>query len=185
MRLPPLPGEHWDDEARSALAGLVPRSRQHPEGAGLALSTLVRHPGLAKPFLRFSTYLMAHSTLPPRLRELAVLRVARRRECAYEWVHHVKAATELGLSEAEIEAAGRGTATDALDRTVVTAVDELDERSTLTDETWAALGEHLDDRQRMDLVFTIGGYCLMAMAFNTFGITPEHEFAQDGTADVH
>ena len=40
----------------------------------------------------------------------------------------------------------------------------------LTDETWAALGEHLDERQRMDFVFTVGGYAMLAMAFNTFGV---------------
>ncbi|MEU6644450.1 carboxymuconolactone decarboxylase family protein [Saccharomonospora sp. NPDC046836] len=175
MRLPPLPAEEWDDRARGALAGLVPRNRQDPDGAGLALSTLVRHPDLATVFLRFSTYLLAHSTLPARVRELATLRVATRRGCAYEWAHHAKYAAELGLSEAEIEAAGHGKATDELGAAVLTAVDELDENSNLSDETWAALGRHLDERQRMDLIFTIGGYCLMAMAFNTFGIEPEDD----------
>jgi 4-carboxymuconolactone decarboxylase len=175
MRLPPLPGDEWDDRTRAALAGLVPRGRQNPEGAGVALATLVRHPDLAKAFLGFSTHLLARSTLPPRLRELAILRVARRRECAYEWVHHVEFATELGLSESEIEAAGRGTAADEFESTLLAAVDELDENSTLSDETWSALGEQLDERQRMDLVFTIGGYGLLAMAFNTFGIEPEQE----------
>jgi AhpD family alkylhydroperoxidase len=174
-RLPPLPAEEWDDRARAALAGLVPRSRQHPAGAGTALSTLVRNPDLAKVFLPFSTYLLARSTLPARVRELATLRVASRRGCAYEWVHHVKFAAELGLSEAEIEAAGQGRASDELAVAVLTAVDELDEKSTLSDETWATLGKYLDECQRMDLVFTVGAYCLMAMAYNTFGVEPEHE----------
>jgi 4-carboxymuconolactone decarboxylase len=31
------------------------------------------------------------------------------------------------------------------------------------------------DEQCMDLVFTIGGYLLLAMAVNTFGIQDEHE----------
>jgi hypothetical protein len=47
--------------------------------------------------------------------------------------------------------------------------------SRLSDATWATLCEHLDERQRMDLVFTIGGYCLSAMAFNALGIEPEHK----------
>lgn len=178
MRLPPLPAEEWDDPARAALAGLVPRSRQNPDGAGVALSTMVRHPKLAKAFLTFSTYLLAYSTLPPRVRELAILRVASRCDCAYEWVHHVKAAAELGLSGAEIEEAGRGRASRELDTAVLAAVDELNDDSTVSDATWRMLGRHLDERQRMDLVFTIGGYTTMAMAFNTFGIDP----AQEGTS---
>lgn len=179
-RLPPLPAEEWDDRTRAALAGLVPRSRQDPAGSGVALSTLVRHPDLAKVFLPFSTYLLARSTLPARLRELATLRVATRRRCAYEWVHHVESAAALGLSESEITAAGQGKASDELGAAVLTAVDELDENSSLSDETWATLGKYLDECQRMDLVFTIGTYCLTAMAFNTFGIEPEQDGESGG-----
>jgi hypothetical protein len=37
------------------------------------------------------------------------------------------------------------------------------------------LGERLDDRQRMDYVFTVGCYTLLAMAFNTFGVEVEQD----------
>ncbi|HET9874537.1 MAG TPA: carboxymuconolactone decarboxylase family protein, partial [Mycobacterium sp.] len=72
-----------------------------------------------------------------------------------------------------------GAAAGPLDRAVLTAVDELDEKSNLTDATWAALGEHLDDRQRMDLVFTVGCYTLLAMAFNVFGVELEEKPEQE------
>lgn len=175
MRLPPLPEDQWDDRTREALAGLLPRSRRNADGAGPALATLVRHPDLAEAFLAFSTHLLLRSTLPPRVRELAILRVAHRRGCAYEWVHHVEIAAKAGLSEDEIQAAGRGEATGDLDRAVLDAVDELEDGSNLSDRTWATLGAHLDEHQRMDLVFTVGGYGLLAMAFNTFGVEPENE----------
>lgn len=173
--LPPLPADQWDDRTRAALAGLVPRSRQDPAGAGVALSTLVRHPDLAKAFSGFSTYLLVRTTLPSRVRELAILRVAARRNCAYEWAHHTRMASEMGLSESEINAARDGSGRTELDNIVFTAVDELDEKSALTEATWQALSAHLDERQRMDLIFTVGGYCAMAMAFNTFGVEPEAE----------
>jgi AhpD family alkylhydroperoxidase len=174
-RLPPLPEDQWDDEVRAALAGMLPRVRRNPEGAGTALATLVRHPDLTKAFLAFSVHVLFRSTLPPRLRELVILRVAKRRRCAYEWTHHVELAAEVGLSVAEVEAAGRGEAVDSADRAVLAAVDELDRDSAISDETWSMLSDHLDERQRMDLVFTIGAYTLMAMAYNTFGVEPEHE----------
>lgn len=172
MRLTPLPAEEWDDQVRASLAGLVPRKRQDPEGAGPLLSTIVRHPDLAKVLFPFSTYLLTHSTLPPRLRELVVLRVARRHDSAYEWVNHAKFARALGIGEDEIEAASEGESDDPAIRLALTAVEELHERSDLTDETWKALGEYLDERQRMDLVFTICGYLMLSLAFNTFGIEP-------------
>jgi 4-carboxymuconolactone decarboxylase len=175
MRLAPLPDEQWDEQIRAALAGFLPSRLRNAHGAGNALATLVRHPDLAQAFLTFNAHLLVRSTLPPRLRELAILRVARRRECEYEWIHHARMAAQVGLSAEDIENAGDGKAAGALEAAVLTAVDELDTDSRVADATWAALGEHLDDRQRMDLVFTIGAYCLLAMAFNTFGIEPEHE----------
>ena len=105
--------------------------------------------------MRFSVYLLYGSTLPPRLRELAILRVAHRRDCAYEWSHHVEIGKQEGLTEHEIAAVQtRRAAADEFDRAVLTAVDELDEKTNLSDRTWAALGERLDERQRMDFVFT-------------------------------
>ncbi|WP_445166288.1 carboxymuconolactone decarboxylase family protein [Mycolicibacterium sp. Dal123E01] len=175
MRLTPLPAEQWDDEVQLALKGMLPRDRQNPEGAGTALSTLVRHPDLTKAYLGFNMYLLFRSTLPARLREVAVLRVAHRRECAYEWEHHVEMAKAEGLTDADVEAIRHGGAKDELDQLVVKATDELEDKSNLTDETWAALGEHLDERQRMDLVFTVGAYGMLAMAFNTFGVQLENE----------
>ena len=180
MRLGPLPEEQWDDRTRAALAALLPPDRRNPRGAGNALATLARHPDLTEAFLPFNTRLLTRSTLPPRVRELAILRVAGRSGCAYEWAHHVRIAAKAGLSEAEIEAAGRGEApaeasSAELDAAVLGAVDELAGESNLSDRTWATLAAHLDERQLMDLVFTIGAYCLLAMAFNTFGVEPEHE----------
>ncbi|MFJ4781977.1 carboxymuconolactone decarboxylase family protein [Streptomyces sp. NPDC088794] len=174
-RLPPLPDDEWDERTREALAALLPRPMRTAEGAGNALSVLARHPELTSRFLPFSTYVLMHSTLPPRLRELVVLRVAKRRNCAYEWAHHQHLAEEAGLTEAEIEAAGQGKSAEPLDALVLTAVDELEDASALSDGTWAGLAEHLDEQQRMDLVFTVGAYALMSMAFNTFGIRPEDD----------
>jgi AhpD family alkylhydroperoxidase len=173
MRLAPLTDGEWDDRARSAVAGFLPRRLRDARGAGNAVGTMLRHPDLAEAYLGFNVYLLTRSSLSPRLRELVILRVARRRGCEYEWVHHVKLGADTGLTPAEIEDAGQGKSSDPLESAALAAVDELDGDSNLSDGTWAALSEHLDERQRMDLVFTIGAYCLLAMAFNTFGVEPE------------
>ena len=43
----------------------------------------------------------------------------------------------------------RGEAADELDQAIVRAVDELQDKSVISDSTWATLSEHLDERQRM------------------------------------
>lgn len=170
----PLPAEQWDEAVDEALSSMAPE-RRNPELAGNLLSTLVRHPKLTRAFLRFNFHLLYGSTLPPRLRELAVLRVAYLTNCEYEWRHHVEMGRDEGLTDDVIDALQRGEASDELDRAVLHAVDELQDKSNISDATWAALSEHLEERQLMDLVFTIGCYGALAMAINTFGVEPDSE----------
>lgn len=173
MRLRPLPADEWDEAAQRAL------SLMHDAEANNALCTMAHHPALTKAFLRFNVHLLRASTLPATVRELAILRVAHRRGCAYEWSHHVGIAKDEGITDDQIAAVRSFVGDDAgpldaFDRLVLTGVDELEEKSELSDETWAGLGERLDDQQRMDFVFTVGCYALLAMAFNTFGVQIEH-----------
>jgi AhpD family alkylhydroperoxidase len=178
MRLPPLPAAQWDETVHRALAPMLPADG--PRDANNALATFAHHPALAKAFLRFNVHLLYSSELPGRIRELAILRVAHRRDCVYEWTQHVALAKNEGITDDEIAAvrqAGEGGAGDfeAFERAVLNGVDELIDKSQLSDESWAALGERLNDQQRMDYVFTVGCYTLLAMAFNTFGIQLENE----------
>jgi 4-carboxymuconolactone decarboxylase len=175
VRLPPLPADQWDDAVQQALAVMLPEERRNPDDASNILSTFVRHPALTKEFLRFNVHLLFRSTLPPRLRELAILRVAHRTDSEYEWVQHVKIGMREGLTDAEIAGVARGVAADEFDSTVLTGVDELMDNFELSDATWSALSERLDERQRMDFVFTIGCYITVAMALKTFGIELDQE----------
>jgi alkylhydroperoxidase family enzyme len=175
VRVPPLPADEWDEAVDHALSGMLPPERRNPEAAGNLLATLVRHPKLTRSFLRFNNHLLFSSTLPSRLRELAVLRVAYVHGCDYEWHHHVRMGKEVGLTDDVIDGIQRGEAADDLDRAIMHAVDELQDKSVISDATWASLSDHLDERQRMDLVFTIGCYGALAMAINTFGVEPDQE----------
>ncbi|MBX7433291.1 carboxymuconolactone decarboxylase family protein [Mycobacterium sp. Y57] len=175
MRVAPLPTDEWDEAVDQALSGMLPPERRNPAGAGNLLATMVRHPKLTRSFLRFNNHLLFSSPLPARLREVAVLRVAHRSDCEYEWQHHVDMGRSVGLSDADIEGITRGEAADELDRAVISAVDELSNDAVVSDPTWAVLSAHLDERQLMDLVFTIGCYGSLAMAINTFGVKPDEE----------
>jgi alkylhydroperoxidase family enzyme len=175
VRVPPLPADEWDDAVDHALSGMLPAERRNPDAAGNLLATLVRHPKLTRAFLRFNNHLLFSSTLPPRLRELTVLRVAHRHSSEYEWRHHVRMGKEVGLTDEVIDGIQRGEASDELDQAILHAVDELQDKSVIADATWAALSQHLDERQRMDLVFTIGCYGALAMAINTFGVELDQE----------
>lgn len=179
MLLPPLPAEQWDEHVEQALRGMLPRARRNPVGSGNGLATLVRHPDLTKAFLALNVHLLFSSTLPARLREVAILRVAHLRDSPYEWAHHATMGGMVGLTASEVDGIRTGDVADPFDRIVVAAVDELNDKSAISEQTWTALGEQLDDRQRMDLIFTVGTYSSLAMAFNTFGVELEDEHVNE------
>lgn len=176
MRLTPLSESQWDDEAvQRALAQVLTADRRNPRGAGSAMTMLVHHPKLARAFLKFNVELLYRSSLPGHLRELAILRTAHRRGCEYEWVHHIRIGKEAGLTDSDIEDLQHGAGRDELYQAVVNAADELDEASRLSSGTEAILTKHLNETQLMELVFTVGCYCMLAMAFNTFGVELDEE----------
>ena len=169
MRIEPLPPGPMPDDVRVALKGWVP-----PDASEVPkpLDTFARHPDLARAFLRFNSHLF-HSTLSPRTRELLILRTAAICGNSFERDQHEIAARNEGIDEETIartvegpEAAGWSPD----DGILVRAVDELLFSWTISDATWAALGQSLDDRQLMDLAFTVGSYALLGMAFNAFGV---------------
>jgi alkylhydroperoxidase family enzyme len=179
-RLSPLPPGEWPEEMGAAIAALRPSAPRHPfpkrEGRpkGLnALGTLARHPELTTAFNTLNGHILFGTTLTPRQRELLVLRVATVRQSAYEWEQHRVLAADAGLEPADIDRIVQGPDApgwSTLDQAMVRAVDELIGAGEIAEATWDLLATELDDRQLMDLVFTVGTYELLALAFRTFGV---------------
>jgi alkylhydroperoxidase family enzyme len=186
-RIPPLPPEEWGDDVRAGLAALRPagatqelrRSKGGPKGLNV-LGTLAQHPALMQAYHTFNGHILYTNTLDPRQRELLVLRVAARRGAEYEWRQHVVIARDLGFTDADIERIAEGPHADgwsAIDAAMLRAVDELVADAQITDDTWAVLAAELDRHQLMDLVFTVGAYDLLAMAFKSFGVEIDADLA--------
>jgi alkylhydroperoxidase family enzyme len=166
---------------REALAALHPpdavRPRLRQDGdrpkALNALGTLAHHPALTRAFHSFNGHIIYSSTITERQRELLVLRVATLRHADYEWAQHVVLAADVGLTEDEIRRIAEDPTSAEwapLERALLAAVDELLGDAVVSDATWAALAAELDEQQLMDVVFTVGAYDLVAMAFKTFGV---------------
>ena len=59
---------------------------------------------------------------------------------------------------------------NAADAALIKAADELHADQFIGEATWAELGKHFSDKQRMDVVFTTGQYTQVSMILNTFGV---------------
>jgi alkylhydroperoxidase family enzyme len=179
-RLDPIPPREWPDEMRAALAALRPANARHPRPeqrdrpkALNALGTLAHHPELTTAFNTFNGHILFTSTLTPRQRETVVLRVAALRESEYEWAQHAVLAGDVGLTPEDIARIADGPDAEGwsdLDAAIVRAVDELIADAMVSDGTWQTLAAEFDPHQLMDLVFTVGAYELLAMAFRSFGV---------------
>jgi alkylhydroperoxidase family enzyme len=169
-RLAPLPEAEWNDEVRELLGPMA----KSPSGAPLHIfGTLARHPKLLKRWLVFGNHVLAKSTLSPRDRELAILRIGWLCRAEYEWGQHAVIARASGISEAEIERVTAGPDAPGWspgDAALLRAVDELRADAFVSDATWRALGARYDEHQLLDLIFTVGQYQLVSMALNTLGV---------------
>jgi alkylhydroperoxidase family enzyme len=166
-RLAPLEESEWSAEQRELLAPM-----RRDGGVYNVFTTLARHPKLMKRWLPFANHLLFKSSLAARDRELLILRVACLAGSEYEWGQHVVIAGREGLSAAEIARVAEGPAGGwaEADAALLRAADELYEESCLSEASWAALRRRFGEVEIMDLVFTVGGYALLAMALNSFGV---------------
>jgi len=168
-RIPPITEREWTGEVRELMAYL-----EGPEGQpGLSrfniTRTLAHYPDLALPYLKFGMHVLNRSALSPRLREIATLRTAWLYRSDYQWDKHAQAAQRIGMSAAEVEAIKAGAEAPGwpeLERHVLRAVDQLHDHTAIDDETWNGLAQHLDRRQLLDLLFTVGSYAMLAMVLN-------------------
>jgi alkylhydroperoxidase family enzyme len=173
---------------KAALAALrVPNARHpfpppdptRPKGLN-ALGFLAHHPELTTAYHGFNGHVLFGTTLTPRDRELLVLRVAHLRQSVYEWAQHAVLAGDAGLTDDEVARLAEGP--DAAgwserDAALVRAVDELVADARIAEPTWQVLRAELDLQQLMDVVFTVGAYDLLAMAFRTFDVEPDADLA--------
>jgi alkylhydroperoxidase family enzyme len=169
-RIPPLAPADRDETARSLLSGVG--------GVGSELNiftTLVRHPNLFRRWSTFGGSLLLAGKLPPRDRELLILRTAWNNRCEYEWGQHMPFARDAGL-DAEIEAVIEGpeaSGLDPFDVTLLQAADELHRDSAMSEDTWARLRERYDERQLIEVPMVVGHYTLLGYTLNSLGIQRE------------
>jgi AhpD family alkylhydroperoxidase len=138
--------------------------------------TLGRHRRLFLAWAHFGGRLMPGGRLPRRDTELVILRVAHLRDCAYELEHHVHLAKRAGIGPDDVTRVLAGPEADGWtprERALLAAVDQLHRDQDLDDAAWAALAAHLDERERLELVFLVGHYELLATGIRTLRIQPD------------
>lgn len=144
--------------------------------------TLIKAPKAYKAFMWWGGYILSdHNALPAREREIVILRTGYNWKSGYEWAQHVQIGKDCGLTDIEIERIKAGPDAPGwtpLEQAMLQATDELTGDGHVSDASWTALGA-LSEKQRMDLVMTVGQYSQVSMLLNSFGVQLDEGLALD------
>jgi 4-carboxymuconolactone decarboxylase len=170
-RLPLPRREDLDAEGQRAYDGLADpqggtlRGLRGPGGIGLHSPALSR---LSRPVNRYLRY---ESGLGGRVRELAILTVARALDSQFEWAAHEAEALREGVPPETVETVRHRRPATGLaepDRTVVELGREMFEARRVAPDTFARALAQFGRRKLVDLVALMGNYAATAALLTAF-----------------
>jgi alkylhydroperoxidase family enzyme len=166
----------YDEVTAPLLEAMMPAG---VEPIGL-FRTFVRNPSMSAAMHPFGRYELGRElSITMREREIVIDRTTARCGCEYEWgVHVAFFAERVGLDAAQIRSLTHGSAddpcwTDPAERALIAAVDELHDRSTITDARWDALAAHHEADELLDIVVLAGWYHAISYAANAAAVALE------------
>jgi 4-carboxymuconolactone decarboxylase len=188
-RLPYILSTKFTNEQRALFARIIGGKR----GEGRTLDTfLTSEGGMKGPFnaLLYSPVIgdavqqlgqivRFETSIPPTLRELAILCVAAKWRAQYEWWAHEKIARSEGLDSTIITSVKAGTLpafTRPAESIVYHFAQELLEQQRVSEQCYTQAVDLLGEVSVVELVALLGYYTLVSMSLNTFEVpVPEGE----------
>ncbi|MGS1006404.1 carboxymuconolactone decarboxylase family protein [Achromobacter anxifer] len=129
---------------------------------------LLNSPAVVQGWEAMLTAIRLNTTLPPRLRELIILRVATLNNAPYEFEAHVPHALAAGMPQALVEALRGGPAPLELqglgpgEADVLALTDAMTRDIEVPDAVFAPLRARYDDTQLVELAATVGAYNMVS-----------------------
>jgi alkylhydroperoxidase family enzyme len=151
------------------------RARVTP-GRGNVWRMLLWSPDTAEKFIDYSEAVRHRNAIPPKIRELMILRTGHLCDAPYEVHHHKRISREVGLTEAMIDAAAVGPTAAALDdaqRFALKMVDELIADKQLSQATFDKAIKDYGVKTVVDMILMVGFYTMACMYMKSFGIEIE------------
>jgi 4-carboxymuconolactone decarboxylase len=165
VRFPSISDKEMTSEqlrvAKSILEGR--KSLQGPFNA------MLRSPELADPLQKIGAYIRFRSPIPLKIREFAIIMVARFWNAEFEWHVHRDLAEQAGLERAKIEAilAGKRPRKMTPDEAVVySLISELLTGGRVTDRVFTAAKLRFGESAVVDFIGLVGYYTAISLLLN-------------------
>lgn len=171
-RVTPLTADELQPDIREML--LRPGGFEHGQLLNV-FATLSRNPNLVKRWSPLANHLLFKSSLPPRERELVIMRAGWMAGSPYEWGQHVVIARDqCGFSDADFKALAAGSTdphwSEPGEKALLQMAEQLYVQQLIEDDVWAALNAHFSTKQIVDGIFTACNYTTLAHALNVMGV---------------
>jgi alkylhydroperoxidase family enzyme len=169
MRLPPI------IESTSPEVGAVFAEIKRTRGnVSHVLRGLGHAPRGLSAFAAYGEYVRYHTTLSGRVRELAILALARGNQ--YAWTHHAPFALKEGVTQAELDQLNAGALAATLssaERAAIGYAREFAQGGNVSDTAFADVRRQFDARGITDLTLLCGYFIALAAVINALGIELE------------
>lgn len=174
MRIPPLPQKELGPELHEIVARIgATLGYEPPAELTTYFALMAKHPAFFRVHLETGIMFFTQSALPPRDRELAVLRVAWLAGAPYEWGEHVDIGRKIGIGPDDTDRIRVGPDAPGWsehERALLTAVEELVARQMMSDHTWMILSQTYNEQQMIEVPALIGQYFAVAMIQNSLRV---------------
>ena len=168
LRIPEVRPEDLSDDVRALIT--PPKGYGTPGELPQAFLVLVNNLELFKVHQPMGSYFIVQGKLPPRDRELLILRNAWLCQAPYEWGEHVAIGKQVGITSEEIERVTAGPAAEGWtdhERALLTAVEELRDNAMISDPTWDLLAGTFSHAQMIEIPALVGEYQAIAYMQNS------------------
>ena len=167
FRIPPI--TEPDAELAEILSGTLVM-----DGKPLNIfGVLGHHPDLLKRFNRFAGWMLNRGVLPPREKEVIILRIGWNAQSVYEFGQHTRIGLERGLTEQEIWALTQPVDAHAWsegDKALIAMADDLAADDCVSDATWKALQVRWENDALIEMLVLAGTYRLVSGFLNSTGV---------------
>ena len=165
-RFKPLSLDEMTPEQRRMAENVLAGPRKALRGP---FSALVYSPETGDHAQQLGAQVRFRNSLPEKLKELAILVVARFWTAQYEWYAHRRMALEAGLDPAIVTAIAEGKRPARMsddEAAIYAFCAELLETREVSDATFAGVKDRFGEKGVVDLICTMGYYCLVSMTLN-------------------
>ena len=183
MRAPPFPPSEMPPEVRRLHDDMAPEIAAHlkgfvskrDDGALVGpFAPMLRFPQFGGPAWLYTKALIENSKLPKPAHEAAILATGAALNSRYELYAHERVADAAGLSSAKVATIAAGERPADLTDQEAAAYDVAAALATgkqLPESTYRRAVDLFGEEQTAELVYLVGGYCLVSVLLNAFDMS--------------